>query len=159
MNYPILDDDNIHPNKRHNPLLIFFRWIIFIPISALVIGLIQFGLSALITLVFIDWGIADWVQILIIILFAFGIWGFFKFISAVISGLTIKICPNILIGSIVFGILTVAGFIWLIIDIWRNNDAFWACIILTALALSLMSALLRSASFMYNHTKHGYAEF
>ena len=113
------------------------RWILFIPLCILVLGLILYLLALLAK------GVASMnlsVFWLIMGLFVVGglLWSIFGFISMGISFLTISFCPDKKVGSYIFSILTAISFIYYIIQIWTAQENLHGNIIVFCLVMTVL---------------------
>jgi len=127
-------------------LLKTIRWITFIPLCVLSLGLIQTLLGLLV------YGIMSlhlsmfW---LILALFLVGgmIMGLFGMITTGISLLTVQFCPSVKVGGYILSILTLLSFTYTIIKLWTiqdnlNGNILGFCIVMTILYVGLCFSII-----------------
>ena len=126
----------------------FLRYLIFIPICVVVIGII-YWLFGLLLIWFI--GLSTFWLIIILIFFGGAIWGLFKGLSALLMGLTSKISPSSEFAFFTVLALSAINGIWAIVNAWSmdinySGQVIFAAIIFTFLILELTFALIVGAA-------------
>ena len=120
------------------------RYILFIPVCFLVLGIVYWGFSHLLT-----WfiGLSAFWLIVILIFFGGSIWGIFKGLSAMLIFFTSRLAPNrmfsfwtVLISSIINGIWTIYNS-WTL-DVNYSGKMIFGAIVFTILVLELTIALI-----------------
>lgn len=102
----------------NNPVLIFFRWILFIPLEFIGIGLI-------VTLVFlfVGWLIKiGWGWFIAFIFLGGFLHSIINMLIMSISVLLVSICPKKKVGAISYMIIALSNSIYAIIKIWRSFE-------------------------------------
>lgn len=117
-----------------------FKWVVFIPLSIIIPGIICFGISYLTKyLLSLD------LSVFIIIVFLFiGVGAIFTLpiiISQLLSLLVSSIAPNFKVGNIIFAITSISLYVFLIFYIWIVPDQYPFA---TILILLIMTALVIS---------------
>ena len=120
------------------------RYILFIPVCFLAIGIVYWGFSHLLA-----WFIklSTFWLIVILILFGGAIWELFKGLSAILMNLTSMLAPNRMFSFWTVLILSIINGIWTIYKSWTmdvnyNGKVIFGGIALTILVLELTFALI-----------------
>jgi len=120
------------------------RYILFIPVCFLALGIVYWGFSHLLT-----WfiGLSTFWLIVILIFFGRAIWGLFTGLSAMLMSFTSMLAPNrmfsfwtVLILSIINGIGTIYNS-WTM-DVNYSGEVIFGAIVFTILVLELTFALI-----------------
>jgi hypothetical protein len=129
----------------NTPFIKILRWVTFIPVCIIALGLIQtllaLGAAGLVSLHLSTF----W---LILILFLVGglIMGLFGFITTGISILTVQYCPNCKIGGYILSVLSLASFTYMIIKLWtiQDNvrDVLGFCIVMTIIYVGFCFSIM-----------------
>ena len=123
------------------------RYIIFIPICLLAIGVIYWLFGLL--LGFVSQLSTVW-KFIIIVFLSGTIWRWFKFLSSFIMILASSISPSKVFSFWTVFIVSIINGIWVIKNVWTlgYNNTFWAlvgCIVLTMLIGQLTFAFINGA--------------
>ena len=125
----------------------FLRYLIFIPICLLVLGII-FSLFGLLLSWFI--GFRTFLLIAILLFFGGAIWGLFKLLSTFLMALTTKISPSFEFALWTVSIICVVNGIWSIVNAWSmdinySGKVIFGAIVFTILIIELTIALILGA--------------
>jgi len=120
------------------------RYILFIPICFLALGLVYWGFGHL-----LSWfiGLSTFWLIVILIFFGGAIWGLFKGLSGMLMSLTSMISPNRAFSFWTVLTLSIVNGIWTIYNSWTmdinySGKVIFGSIIFTILVLELTFALI-----------------
>ena len=126
----------------------FIRYLLFIPISLIVISLIYllFGL-----LLYWFIGLSTFWLVVILIFFGSMIWGIFKMLSALIMGFTSKLSPSFEFAFWTIVVLSVINGIWAIVNAWSldvnySGKVVFGAIVYTVLIFELTLALIMGSA-------------
>lgn len=126
----------------------FLRYLIFIPICLVVLGIIYWLFGLL-----LSWfiGLSTFWLIAILLFFGGGIWGLFKVLSGVLMGLTSKISPSFEFSFWTVLILSAINGIWTIVNAWSmdinySGKVIFGAIVFTILIVELTFALIMGAA-------------
>lgn len=137
--------DLISESMWNTSIMKVVRWIAFIPVCIMALGLIQILLGL---------GVAGLVKLhlstfwLILILFLVGgmIMSLFGMLTTGISVLTVQFCPNYKVGGYILSVLTLASFTYMIIRLWtiQDNvrDVLGFCIVMTILYIGFCFSII-----------------
>ena len=113
------------------------RWILYIPIIQIALGLLNLGLAYLTYQLFdFDWNF--W-RVLIFIFFLGSIVIYLPMIiSMIISALTVAVCPDRKIGGYIYSIFAAINFAYLIYVIWTVDIDFSGRVITTLIIATIV---------------------
>jgi len=113
----------------------FLRYLLFIPVSLIVISLIYllFGL-----LLYWFIGLSTFWLMVILIFFGSIIWGIFKMLSALIMGLTSKLSPSFEFAIWTILVLSIINGIWAIVNAWSMDINYSGKVIFGAIVYSIL---------------------
>jgi hypothetical protein len=131
------------------------RYILFIPVCFLALGIVYWGFSHLLTW-FIELS-AFWL-IVILIFFGSAIWGLFKGLSAILMNLTSMLAPNRMFSFWTVLVLSIINGVWAIYNSWTmginyNGKVIFGAIVFTILVVELTYALIYGSA---KATEEGY---
>ena len=120
------------------------RYILFIPVCFLAIGIVYFSFGLLLT-----WfiGLSAFWLIGILLFFGGTIWGLFKGLSAMFMSFSSKLAPNRMFSFRTVLILSIVNGIWTIYNFWTmdvnySGKVIFGAIVFTILVLELTFALI-----------------
>jgi hypothetical protein len=122
----------------NSTLMKILRWITFIPLCVLMLGIIQilfgllvYGISLLHLSVF-------W--LIVIVIFGFGglLVGLFGMLSGVISMLTVYYCPNYKVGGYILSFISLISFTVIVIRLWTIQDNSSSNIIVFDIVMTIL---------------------
>ena len=126
----------------------FLRYLIFIPICFVVLGIIYWLFGLL-----LSWfiGLSTFWLIAILLFFGGAIWGLFKALSGVLMGLTSKISPSFEFAFWTVLVLSAINGIWTIVNAWSmdinySGKVIFGAIVFTVLIVELTFALIMGAA-------------
>lgn len=131
----ILDIAPKEPISFKAKLIKAIRWVVYIPVCLITLGLIELGFRSLMLLAS-QLDLTFWTYVIIFSVSGI-VWGFFNFVATFITYFTIIICPHRFTGQITFAILGTITFGYLIYTAWKLIGGGLA-VIITLLLLSLI---------------------
>jgi len=107
-----------------NPIVKIIRFLVFIPLSIIVMGIINLGLGHLF-IWFI--GLSKFWFIVILLFLSGTIWSLFKLLASFLIMLASLISPSVIISLVTFIVLSIANGIYLIYKFWnfKENYSGW----------------------------------
>jgi hypothetical protein len=123
------------------------RWILYIPIIQIALGLLNLGLAYLTYQLFdFDWNF--WRVLIFIFFLGSIVISLPMIISMIISALTVAVCPDRKIGGYIYSILAAINFAWLIYEIWTVDIDFSGRVI-TTLIIATIVILITAGHSIY----------
>ena len=123
------------------------RYIFFIPICFLALGLVYWGFGFL-----MNWfiNLSTFWMMVILMFFSGAIWGIFKGLSALLMNLASQVSPNKNFSFLTILVLSGLNGIWAIYNSWTmpisySGKVIFAAIVMTILILELTFALIYGA--------------
>jgi len=131
----------------HNVFIKFLRFIFFIPLCMLTLGLVNWGLVWLF-IWFI--GLSKFWMIVVFFVFASTIWNLFTALAVMLTALTSYVSPNRHFGVVTISILSIINGAHIGYRVWTLKDAYsgWeitGAIFVTILLFELTLALIHGA--------------
>lgn len=134
---------------QNSRLLYVIRWLVYIPITFLVVYIIERMFGWLIRTV-LAWELSLFFLFLFIMVLGGMIWGLFMMIAQGIAYLTLQICPDKKGGGYFFASVVGIEFIFLLYSVWQmpTSYTFYTvvyCILMSIMVLELGGLLISGA--------------